>query len=138
MQDPQIKRAFAELVAQGADAAAISDQFLATWAAIHESLGPVIGVHGSEALYWHSVSRTSASSDQLNFISVGADLSEPAALAAVLRQQSAEAAAEGAGAVLETLTAILVQMLGSSLTNELLGSAWRQILEGRRPLRDDS
>jgi hypothetical protein len=138
MQDPQIARILAELAVQGTDAARIGDLFLATWTDIHNSLSTVIGVHGSEALYRHCVARATARSAWLASIEPGAGLADPASLAALMCQQKAEDAAEGAGAVLDTLTLVLFQMLGTSLTHELLGSAWRTILEGRTSLRDDS
>ena len=139
MQNPSLVEALAQLAAQGTNALRISALFAAAWSDTNTNLSRVIGVHGAGALSKQSLVRASRDHSWLGPLAsrAGFDI-DPHELRSVLSQQPAAEAAAGAGAILESLDSLLVRMIGPPLTRELLGSAWRHILEENNISRDES
>ena len=107
----------------GADPAHVADVIVSTWQEIGAALRPLIGPGGVGALYIRSIHLTGSAHPWLAVahepVPAAMDL---AALRSVLAQQSSADAAAGGFALLETIYALLTNLVGSSLTDQLLGS----------------
>jgi|GEM_PF-4681271 len=103
------------------------------WEAITHALTPVIGVHGMSALYKRTLLICAAEHSWLptfrDDTSLAMELS--ALRSALLRQPASKAAAAGE-AMTSTILALLVSLIGSRLTEQLLQSATPPTLGERR------
>jgi hypothetical protein len=106
-----------------ADAAHIADVIVSTWQEIGEALCPLIGPGGVAALYTRSIHLAGSAHPWLAVAheSVPAAMDLPV-LRSMLSQQSSADASAGGFALLETIYALLTHLVGSSLTDQLLGS----------------
>jgi hypothetical protein len=126
MESPVSRRLAPRLAHQlgpDADAAHIADVIVSTWQEIGAALRPLIGPGGVAALYTRSIHLAGSAHPWLavayEAVPVALDLP---ALRSVLAQQSIADASAGGFALLETIYALLTNLVGSSLTDELLGS----------------
>jgi hypothetical protein len=125
----QILASLARRVERGAGAAHIADLIASTWEEVELALTPIIGQQGVIALYGRSLHLTASTYSWL----AGIRESMPpkvdlAALKSVLSQQSSSDAAAAGGALLQTFYEVLASLVGSSLTERLLRSAWAHCL----------
>jgi hypothetical protein len=121
----RIAKTLSPLASGGADARQVADASVAIWSAIDRALSPVIGQRGSAALYQRSLHLARADFPWLAAAYESA--AEPRALGALhaaLVQQTAEHAAAAHDRVLHTLLGLLADLIGQSLTERLLKSAW--------------
>ena len=107
------------------DSAAIAAAAVSTWGAIAAALSPIIGHGGVVALYKRSLHLTRANYPWLS----AADESEMqvdgfAALGTTLAQQACLDASAAQTELLHTFRDLLLSLIGSSLTERLLGSVW--------------
>ena len=121
----RIPAQFARLAANGVGSARVAGLSAQTWRDIEETLSPIIGVGGVRALYRRSIH---LSGDDYSWLAaaLGAE-SQPdyySVLASVLSQRSAEAAGSISGAMLQTFYDLLATLIGSPLTERLLGPIW--------------
>ncbi len=122
----------ASRVGQAADATQIAAAVIAIWDEIDDSLTPILGQRGMAALYRRSLHVAAAdhpwleAPDEADPPAVG-----PAALKSALARQSSTVAAAGASAFLQTFRDLLSGLIGPSLTQRLLRSAWED--SSRRP-----
>lgn len=112
-------------VGPGADAAQIADAVFTIWAEIDDALTPIIGPQGVVALFKRSLHLTAAVHPWLDAQREGTQaFMDPAALKALLAQQSSALATTGGNAFLHTFYELLASLVGSSLTEQLLSSVW--------------
>ena len=112
-------------VGPGADAAQVADAVVAIWAEIDDTLTPIIGPQGVVALFKRSLYLTAAVHPWLDAQHEGTrTFMDPAALKALLAQQSSALAATGGNAFLQTFQELLASLVGSSLSEQLLSSVW--------------
>ena len=107
------------------DSAALAAAAVSTWGAIAAALSPIIGHGGVVALYKRSLHLTRTNYPWLS----AADESEMevdgfAALGTTLAQQECLAASAAHTELLHTFRDLLLSLIGSSLTERLLGSVW--------------
>lgn len=128
MESPESHRIAASLTlraAKGASVGQIADTIISIWRATDAALAPILGQAGVAALYRRSLYLAGPAHAWLlgthDGIQTDADL---AALKAVLSQQTSDVAAAGGGAVLQTFYEVLTSLVGPSLTERLLRSAW--------------
>ena len=130
----RIPAQFAQLAANGVDSARIAGLSTQTWREIEEALTPIIGVGGVSALHRRSIHLLR---DEHPWLAkeLGAELraGDYSALASVLSQRSGEAAASASGALLQTFHDLLVTLIGSSLTERLMGPIWEHPLRSQDP-----
>ena len=117
--------ALAYRAAAGADAAEIAAAIAAAWQHIETVLSPVIGQPAVAALYRRCLYLTGRvypwlTSGPENFQTA----MDPAALRAVLAQQSSADASTAGSAHLQAFHTMLAGLIGHSLTARLLHSAW--------------
>ena len=118
-------------VGNDADAGQIVEAIVATWQEINAALTPIIGAGGLAALYKRSLYLTGAAHPWLAGAHEGAQTDmDLAPLKAVLRQQSSANVAAGGDALLQTFHALLVSLVGPSLTDRLLRSVWANSSSG--------
>jgi len=112
-------------IGEDARAAEIADAVVAIWQDIDAALAPIIGRRGVAALCRRSLFLTASLQPALASAQEGALSAAPLAeLRALLAQQSdADAAAHGS-AFLHTFQELLASLVGPSLTERLLRSAW--------------
>jgi hypothetical protein len=120
-------------VGPNADAAQIADVVVPALREISAVLCPVIGTRGFGALYSRCIYLTGLDHPWL------ADIRDPVresgdfnALGRALAQQSSAQSIAGSAALLQKLDELLNSLIGSSLTQQLLGSAWAHSLRGHR------
>ena len=117
--------------AKDADAARIADTIAAAWHQIDAVLDPIIGRRGVAALYHRSLHLTSPAHPWLAGTNAEVQSSvDLAPLESALARQSSMDAAAGGGAVLQAFHELLVTLIGPSLTEQLLGSVWADLLGG--------
>lgn len=118
-------------VGPDADRVQIADVIVATLREISAVLCPVIGSRGFGALYSRCLYLTGLVHPWLAGIR---DPVQPpgdfSALGRVLAQQTSAQSIAGAGALLQKLNELLNSLIGASLTQQLLGSAWEHTLGG--------
>ena len=107
------------------DSAAVAAAAISTWGVIAAALSPIIGHGGVVALYKRSLHLTRANYPWLS----AADESEMqvdgfGALGTTLAQQECLAASAAQTELLHTFRDLLLSLIGSSLTERLLGSVW--------------
>ena len=136
----QESRRIAGTLAQDAencvDAAQVADKILLSLREIDDA-SPVIGKGGVAALFRRSLYLTGRSYPSLAAIHAGdATAIDSAALKSELAQQSSATATEFGVALLQTLDEVMTSLVGSSLTDRLLGSMWSN-LSIKTPAQDD-
>jgi len=118
-------------LAADADAAQIAEAVVATWQEMDAALTPIIGQRGVAALYKRSRHLTSSLYPWLTGLHEGARAAiDLAALEAAIARQSSADAAAGGDALLRTFHELLSSLVGPSLTERLLRSAWADSLSG--------
>ena len=111
----------AQLAADGAEAPRIADSAVAMWRDINAALTPIIGQRGVAALFKRSLFLTGAAHASLAATLDDVDaLGSVVALRATLEQQSSAAAIATNGALLQTFSDLLINLIGESLTERLL------------------
>jgi hypothetical protein len=112
-------------LANEADAGAVAAAVLQAWAQADAALNPVIGPRGVLALYNRSLSLAAARHPWLAAEHAGALAPQDLpALRAALAGQPATVALQGGQALLQAFDDLLCSLIGASLTERLLGSAW--------------
>jgi hypothetical protein len=123
--DVPVSAPLAHRVAPNANTAQIADAVVANWHEIDAVLVPIIGKRGLAALYQRSVHVTAQSHPWLSVSHEGtlavADFTE---LIPLIRQQDSATAMAGAATLFTTFHQLLSSVVGSSLTERLLGSVW--------------
>jgi hypothetical protein len=119
----RIQAAVADLGAIDADAARVAEAAASAWRAISAALRPVIGPGGVTALYQRSLFLTRSAHPCLadardEVLRAG----EFVALQSVLSQQTSAVAVAANGALLQTFSDLLTNLIGASLTERLLHS----------------
>ena len=113
----------AQTGADADDILAVADRAIAVWSCVDVALAPIIGRRGVAALYRRSLQLTSAGHSCLSALLVGERLpGDYASLQGVLAGQPAAAATAAHDALLRTFHDLLVKLIGSSLTDQLLQS----------------
>jgi hypothetical protein len=114
-----------QLLAPEPDAAAVAAAVLLAWTQADQALNPVIGPRGVLALYNRSLKLAAVRHPWLAAEHAGplAPLDLPALRAALARQPAA-LALQGGQALLQAFDDLLCSLIGASLTERLLGSAW--------------
>ena len=109
----------------GADTEALAVAFVAVWREVDAALRPVIGARGVAALFHRSVHLASAGHPWLAGARQGSQV-EPdlGAVSDLLRRQHTDTALAGADEFLATFHVLLATLIGPSLTERLLRSAW--------------
>jgi hypothetical protein len=110
-------------VADDGDAMQIAEAIGRIWQEIDAALTPVVGQRGVAALFKRSLHVTSTAHPWVAARDGQAAL-DPAALKVLLAQQSGPDAAAGGSAFLHTFHELLATLIGGSLTERLLRSAW--------------
>ena len=129
----------ADRVATNADAGQIADAIGAAWHDLDLSLSPVLGRRGVAALYKRSLHLNTAAYPWLAQVREGthADQAIDAApLRAMLAKRSEAEAAETGAALIHTFTELLNTLIGASLSERLLDSAWGLPSTGVTPAQD--
>ncbi|MEY4562156.1 MAG: hypothetical protein RLZZ618_1433 [Pseudomonadota bacterium] len=127
--DSQESRQFtvplARRVGEGASPSQIAAALVAIWREIDTALTPILGQRGVAALFGRSLHLAAVShgwfADARSTLPITMDFD--ALLAATARQTPAEAMAGGAQ-LLQTFHGLLATLVGGSLTDRLLRSAW--------------
>jgi len=115
----------AERFEKGADAVQIADAIVSTWQEISAALCPIIGQRGVTALYKRSLHLTSRTHPWLSRMPESASPTlDFTALKSTLAKQSSADADAGGDALLQIFQELLSVLIGSSLTERLLHSAW--------------
>lgn len=128
----------ADRVADDASAEQIADAIVALWQEIDQALHPIIGHGGVAALYDRSLHLTAADYPWLAMGHQGTLAAvDPSALKAALEQQAAAEAAAGGLALFQSFHDLLASLVGASLTDRLLHSAWARSA-GASPAQDTS
>ncbi len=129
MDDPEIDVIAAHLArraGRGAGALQVAQAFSAMWQEIDLALCPIIGSGGVQALFKRSVHVAAAQHPWLQ-AGLGRDRlasADPAALTALLASQDAAQALACGNTLLHTLHALLISLIGASLTERLLRPVW--------------
>lgn len=119
------------LAANGADAAKVASAIVSSWREIEAALTPVIGQRGVAALFERSLYLARGRHPWLAAVPENIEARmDLAALTAVLLKQASSAAAAGGAAHLEALHELLGSLIGQSLAERLLRSAWSNPLTG--------
>ena len=128
----RIPAQFAQLAANGVDSAQVAGLSAQTWREIEEALSPIIGVGGVSALHRRSIHLLRVEHPWLaNELGAELHAGDYSTLASVLSQQSGEAAARASGALLQTFHDLLATLIGSSLTERLIGPIWEHPLRSQ-------
>ena len=127
----QIAEALLRRAGPDAGAAQLADASVETWREIDAALAPIIGQRGVGALYTRSLHLTEPA---YPWLPVTTEVPQPTldveALRTVLSNQPRAEAADASGAVLQTFHALLTQLIGMPLTEQLLRSVWARFLSG--------
>src|SRR5690606_12987209 len=106
------------------DAPRIAEGAVAMWRGIDAALSPIIGQRGVAALFKRSLLRAGAAHPSLARVLDGTDASGSfVALETALGQQSCAEAITTNGALLQTFSGLLINLIGESLTERLLQAA---------------
>ena len=120
-----------QLAADGADGAKVAAAITSLWREIESALAPVIGKRGVAALFERSLYLTRTHYPWLAGVPENSEARmDLAALTVVLQKQGSAAAASGGGAQLRALHELLGSLIGQSLAERLLHSAWSNPLTG--------
>ena len=119
-----VEATLAQMVASGADAAAIAEAACVVWRDIAAALSPIIGQHGIAALYKRSLHLTRNEHSGLSAVHDAAgDIEDFTALHKALSSQPSSGAAAANGALLKSFYDLLSSLIGIALTERLLKSA---------------
>lgn len=125
MEGSNTVKTLATMAEEGAGAPRIADASVAIWAAIDAALAPVIGPRGSTALYKRCLHLTRAIYPLLgSAYDAASGPGDYSGLHAVLSQQTPADAAAAHDAMVRTFNDLLADLIGRSLTQRLLQSAW--------------
>jgi hypothetical protein len=131
-EDGKMAVPLASRVGQAADATQIAAAVIAIWDEIDDSLTPILGQRGMAALYLRSLHLAAADHPWLQAPDEGDPPAVgPAALKSALARQGSAVAAAGGSAFLQTFRDLLSGLIGPSLTDRLLHTAWED--SSRRP-----
>ncbi|WP_241093565.1 hypothetical protein [Xanthomonas sp.] len=118
----------------GAEAPRIAASVVSIWQQIEQALTPILGARGVAALFKRALFLTKDRYPWLEeaFAAIEASGGRSAAdlFGLVLGRQSAASAAAGGAAFLSTFHAVLVSMIGPTLTERLLLSVWTTFSSG--------
>ena len=118
-----IQSSIARLATEDGNAERIADAAVSVWRDVNAALSPVIGHRGVAALYKRSLYLTQAAHACLALVHEGDLLpGDFSALRAALSQQTTQDAAAAHGAVLQAFYDLLTNLIGASLTEQLLRS----------------
>jgi hypothetical protein len=127
----RIASPLAKRIGEGADAAKIAEATIAIWRDIDAALNPVIGHQGVAALYLRSLFLARRSRPWLASSDDGAQTSiDYAALESTFAKQSSSEAVAGGDLLFQTFHGLLTSLVGPSLTERLLRSAWANTTSG--------
>ncbi len=116
---------FVQLAAGGADASRIAEAAVAQWRNVDAALSPIIGQTGVAALFKRSVHLTGVNYPCLHALSESTlRPGDYAELGATLSRETAFDAAAASDALLRTFHELLDKLIGGSLAERLLRSAW--------------
>jgi hypothetical protein len=123
-------------VSAGASSGEVAEIVETTFRRIDEALAPIVGKRGMAALYKRSLHLAKPLHPWLPVGAEGtaAEMDVAALTAALAMQTSADAAAAGTR-LLQCFRALLITLIGESLTERLLRPAWADFLSGP-PARD--
>ena len=128
IEHPDGHRPFAPLagrVKPGATAAQVAGSLATICLEINAVLSPIVGVRGVAALHSHSHHRCAASHAWLASLRDAPTINAGCeTLVALLAQREPGEALSGGEAYLQTFHALLTSLLGPSLTERLLSTAW--------------
>jgi len=134
MESPKSRRLTVTLervVAGGAHVTQVADAIVVTWRDIDSAISPILGQQGLAALYRRSLYLCRGTHPWLAANPEGGearmDLTE---LKTVLTSQDSATAAAGGGAHLQALYELLGSLIGPSLTEQMLRSAWENSFGG--------
>jgi hypothetical protein len=120
-----IRRTLTHHAGNAPDARAVGEATLITWHLMSARLAPVIGAKGVDILFSRSLHLTSST---FRWLAIGENNGNSADLQAILLARLAcretDSAAEASYALLVTFTELLATMIGETLTERLLLSAW--------------
>ncbi|KAA0070794.1 hypothetical protein CIW53_05505 [Rhodanobacter sp. T12-5] len=116
---------FVQLAARDADASRIAEAAVAQWSNIDAALSPIIGQSGVAALFKRSLRLTGVNYPRLHALSESTlRPGDHPGLRAALSQETALDAAAASDALLRTFHELLANLIGDSLAERLLRSAW--------------
>jgi hypothetical protein len=100
-------------------------EFGAHWTAVFDALGPIVGRHGAAAMWQRAVSVTSRKHPWLVANPLEGDaLLDPSALLPTLVAQEPSVAAQAATDLSAAFQEILISLIGTRLSEQLLANAW--------------
>ena len=109
----------------------IADAAVSAWCDVHAALSPVIGHRGVAALYKRSLYLTQVAHACLTPVHEGELVpGNFSALRAALSQQTSQDAAAAHGALLQAFYDLLTNLIGASLTDQLLRSVIDKLSDG--------
>lgn len=131
LESRPIAAPLANRLGRNASAAQIADAMVSTWREIDAALTPIVGSRGVIALYKRSLYLTGVAHPWLAGMNeVSQAEIDLTALKSVIAQQSSADAALGGNALLHTFYELLGSLVGPSLTERLLRSAWADSSSG--------
>ncbi|WP_457096712.1 hypothetical protein [Lysobacter sp. P5_B9] len=132
MDSQESQRIAAALARRAETAGQVADTMVSTWQDIDAVLSPIIGQLGVAMLYKRSLYLIGPAHPWLAGMHEGKQASvDLAALKSAFAQQSSSAnAAAAGGAFLHTFHDLLSSLVGPSLTERLLRSAWAHFSSG--------
>ena len=120
-----IRATLAHRAGDSPDASAVAEATIGTWHQVSARLAPVIGARGVDVLFRRALHLTSTAFPWLATAGEHGDgAGSIANFRARLETRETAAAAEASHALLVTFTELLATLIGSSLTERLLGSIW--------------
>jgi hypothetical protein len=120
----RVEARLALMVADGADATSIAEVACEVWRNMALALSPIIGQHGTAALYKRSLHLTRIEHTSLSAVHDAAgDVGDFTALHHALAGQSSADAAQANGALLKNFHDLLSSLIGAALTERLLRPA---------------
>ena len=128
-QSDRIAAVLADRAGSGAGSAHVTDAIVDTCRGIDAALTPVIGTRGVAALWQRSLHASARSHAWLARAAEGSQTGiDLAPLRSVFEQQSDAHAAAAGGELLQTFYELMTSLVGESLTERLLRTAWAPFL----------
>ena len=127
-----IARVAAALLVQGGAAATamqIARSVASTLEEIEHALSPILGLKGVLALRKRSVYLAGKLHPWLTLALQDRQLDDPASLEAMLAAQTSSDAAAAGAAIVQSFYELLASLVGTSLTERLLRTAWLRFLD---------
>lgn len=120
-----IRRTLAQRAGGAPDASAIAEAVFGTWCLVADRLAPVIGAKGVDILFRRALHLTSKTFPWLGIVEgYGNSTTLVASLKGRFQSHGTAVAMEAGAALLGTFTELLTNLLGSPLTERLLGPVW--------------